>query len=67
MKLLEKRVGFDLKSNYFSYPEAGKFNDLDITNMTIIIFILCLTINILSRVVLLEGGLKDLGLLEAFR
>ena len=40
MKLLEKRVGFDLKSNYFSYPEAGKFNDLDITNMTIIIFIL---------------------------
>ena len=40
MKLLEKRIGFDLKSNYFSYPEAGKFDDLDITNMTIIIFIL---------------------------
>ena len=60
MKLLEKRIGFDLKSNYFSYPEAGKFNDLDITNMTIIIFILVdggggLMIIILSRVVLFEG------------
>ena len=57
MKLLEKRIGFDFKLNYFSYPEADKFN---ITNMTIIIFILVdggggLMIIILSRVVLFEG------------